>query len=191
MRLTVTAMVAALAMAGCSQGGNQQANRAADPGLPGGGSGGRTATPSGNGAQPTPLAGVTADPGAAVSNCLSAEDQTRRPEDMDPAERAEKIGCINAAMAAQINRQLPAKVDSVTTLNRVEADGMTITYHYTADVQASQLPPGAMDTVKAGARSNACGNPQMRQNLGYGAAYEYRWADKNGRALGELRIDRC
>jgi hypothetical protein len=195
MRYAMAAVVAAMMVAGCSQQGSQQQGKAdgvADQGLPGGvPTPGQPTTPAIPNTPAASLQNVATDPAAAVSGCLSSEDQARSPDQFSPEERAQKIGCINAAVAAQINRQLPTKVDPLTTLTHIDSAGTQLTYNYTVDIDGARLPPNAIDAVKSSARSTACANPQIRQTLSYGGVYAYRWSDKNGRVLGDLRIDAC
>lgn len=192
MRMTALALGAALLLCACSQQGDGGAggnDGVADPGLPGAGP--ARPVPIGGTPQPIGIPGVYGDPVTILRDCFSAEEQRRTPESLSAEERAAKISCINSRVAAQINPQLPARIDPVTMLTHVDSAGTTLTYIYRAEVDRSRLPPAAIEQVKTAARNNACTNPQMRQMLSYGGVYAYRWLDRTGRLLGELRIDGC
>jgi hypothetical protein len=128
---------------------------------------------------------------SAAGDCLSPSDQQRSAEDFTPDQRRQIVGCVNAAMARQVNTQLPKQIDAVTRLDRLSTEGPLLTYHYTVLRPASQLPPNAGSQLDTQTRRMACAQPQMRQTLEMGGAYAYRWVDNQGALIHEMRIDAC
>ncbi len=135
--------------------------------------------------------GIQANGLSAAGNCLSPSDMQRPPSDFSPEQRREIVGCMNAALAAQINPQLPRQIDELTRLDRIEATGPTITYHYTVLRSASSLPPNAGQQIEAGGRRLVCAQAAMRQTLQMGGAYAYRYVDNQGAMIHQFRVDAC
>ena len=135
--------------------------------------------------------GLQANGLSAAGDCLSTCDMQRPPTDFNPERRREIVGCLNSALAAQLNPQLPRQIDELTRLDRIEATGPTLTYHYTVSRSASSLPPNAGQQIESGGRRLACAQPAMRQTLQMGGAYAYRYVDNQGTLIHQYRIDAC
>jgi hypothetical protein len=144
-----------------------------------------------NSADPDNPLGLEQDPQRALETCVPPEDRAKRPEDIPTADRQEMIGCINAEMAEQLRPQLPVDVDQVTKLVDITSEGPMLTYHYRIAMKAADFGPEAIAQIDQQVRRTACGHPQMRQTIGLGGAYGYRWADSDGAPIHALRIDSC
>ena len=101
------------------------------------------------------------------------------------------VACLNAVAVRQIEGQLPRQIDSATRLDRITAEGVLLTYHYTITSPRNQLPPNADQLLGDMARRNVCAQQAMRQTLMLGGAYAYRWVDTNGGMIGQVRVDAC
>lgn len=110
---------------------------------------------------------------------------------MPKAEVARRLGCFTREAARQLNLQLPVKVDPVTTLEQVTAEGTTLIYRYSADVLRGQVAPEALEAAKAGVRAKVCQSQDMRDTIGIGGVYRYIWNDRAGERLGELVVASC
>ncbi|HYD13684.1 MAG TPA: hypothetical protein VEC11_12625 [Allosphingosinicella sp.] len=135
--------------------------------------------------------GIQANGLSAAGNCLSPSDMQRPPSAFPPEQRREIVACMNAALAAQINPQLPRQIDELTRLDRIVAEGPTVTYHYTVLRSASSLPPNAAQQIETGGRRLVCSQPAMRQTLQMGGAYGYRYVDNQGALIHAFRVDAC
>jgi hypothetical protein len=167
MRAIVVLGCAAMAAAGCSGG---KAGNEVDPDNP---------------------LGLKQDTQSAVAACISPEDQLKSPQEVSAAKRQEIIGCVNAHMAEQIRPQLPVDVDHVTQLVDITSEGPMLTYHYRVSMKAGDLRPGVVEEIESQVRRTACAQPQMRQTIGFGGAYGYRWDDREGERIHSVRIDSC
>lgn len=179
-RLLLTTGVALLAVTACSR-GEENASRNSPPGVELNQQTGVVTTKQ----------GIQANGLSAAGNCLSPADMQRPPSDFSPEQRREIVGCLNAALAAQINPQLPRQIDEITRLDRIEAAGPTVTYHYTVLRSASSLPANAGQQIETGGRRMVCSQAAMRQTLQMGGAYGYRYVDNQGALIHQFRVDAC
>lgn len=132
--------------------------------------------------------GIQANGMSAAGACLSPSDMQRSPADFSPDQRRQIVACMNAQLAAQINPQLPRQVDQITRLDRIEANGPTVTYHYTV---LQDLPANAAQTIEQMGRRLVCSQAAMRQTLQMGGAYAYRYMNSQGGLIHQFRIDAC
>lgn len=135
--------------------------------------------------------GLQVNAQSAAGDCLSPADQARPAAEFSPEQRRQIVGCVNAAMARQVNAQLPQQIDPLTRLDRISTDGPLLTYHYSILRPASELPPQIGPQLETQTRRMVCAQPQMRQTLGLGGSYAYRWVDNQGTLVHQLRIDAC
>jgi hypothetical protein len=136
-------------------------------------------------------AGLQVNAMSAVTNCISPADMNRPMADFSPAQRQQMVGCLNAATASQVNRQLPRQIDEITRLDRLSTEGAVLTYHYSILRPASSLPPHVGDQLAVATRRLTCANPQARQTLEFGGSYAFSWVDNQGVLIHEMRIDAC
>lgn len=101
------------------------------------------------------------------------------------------ITCATAVSAEEINRQLPLRVDELTVLNRVEAQGMNLTYFQTVAIALAQVTAETRQAVIESTRNNVCGAPDMALTIQRGGSYRYVWADQSGQLIAETRIASC
>ena len=115
-----------------------------------------------------------------------------RSQDSPSAEDIRRvITCATAVSAEEINRQLPLRVDELTVLTRVEAQGMNLTYFQTVAVPLAQVTPETRQAVIESTRRNVCGAPDMALTIQRGGSYRYVWADQSGQVIAETRIASC
>jgi hypothetical protein len=188
MWMVATAGTIALALAGCSKGdsaNNQQA-----------GNGSNTAQASG---LPTPpqrpgpngAANLQIDEQGVANACLPAEDQRRPIESFPVEQRRTIVSCLIGAAARSVSGQLPMRVNADLTLERVTAEGLTLTYFVTVAKRAAELPPNIGQQLETGARQSLCMRPETRQLIDLGGSYAYRWTDRNGVLIHEMQINTC
>ena len=134
---------------------------------------------------------VNIDTAQAVNACMSPAEQRRPLNQTTPAQRRRVIACVNAAAARQANAQLPAQVDEMTRLDRITAVGMVLTYHATITRAKAELPANAGQMLESSTRANVCAQPNMVQTMQMGGIYGYRWVDRNGVLIHQIRITGC
>jgi len=128
------------------------------------------------------------DSDAAIAPCVAGYDQTRDPT---PAEWKQIISCVFTNTAAQMDAQLPKKIDQITTLVSVSSSGPTFNYTYVLDVSMADVQQANIDSLEAATRENACTDPSMTQTMALGGSYFYRWVDRSGNQITTLRIEGC
>ncbi len=186
--------VIALAIAGCERQPRSGVNKMAEapppmsqPSMPSSTTPGTSSSPQ----VTTGPGGLRIDTQGLIQECLNPADVNRPLSEFTPEQRRALVVCGNRAAARQANAQMPLRVDALTTVTSIVAEDTTVIYNVRLDVDASTLPPGTAGRLEAGARSNACARPDMRQTMAMGGAYAYVWSDRTGRRILELRIDGC
>ena len=128
---------------------------------------------------------------AAVASACGGEVQHDAFVKLPKAEQVRKLSCFTREAAVRFNKTLPNKVDNVTTLERVEANGPTLTYYYTVNILKAELRPGALESFKPVVSKKVCDAADMRSIVSVGGSYRYVWADRVGEKIGELLVNAC
>ena len=103
-----------------------------------------------------------------------------------------KIEAELASAAAALVRQAPVQVDEMTTLVGATAEGATLTYHLVIAADRSHLDLRKARSILAStSRRKICGDPDTRQAIEGGAAFNYVFTDRKGRTIADVVIDRC
>lgn len=139
----------------------------------------------------SPQADFDTDTDAATSPCIEAHRDTLQSNSVTEAQWKEIIACVFANTAAQMDSQLPKKMDPITTLVSVSSNGPTFNYTYVLDVSMADVRQQNIESLQAATRKNACGDASMSQTIGLGGAYFYRWVDRSGTQITSMRIDAC
>lgn len=91
----------------------------------------------------------------------------------------------------QLERQLPMRVDDVTTLTGVRHEGTNIIYEMSIDRELApedlQSAPGQM---QASNQNTICTQPATQQLIRMGASLTHRYTDKAGHHF-ETRVTSC
>ncbi|NCP18914.1 MAG: hypothetical protein GW855_07130 [Erythrobacter sp.] len=128
---------------------------------------------------------------AATTGCIEPHRDAIESQSVGDAEWKQIITCVFANTAAQMDAQLPKKIDPITTLVSVSSNGATFNYTYVIDVATADFRQENIDSLEAAARQNACTDPSMTQTMELGGAYFYRWVDRTGTQITTLRIEGC
>ena len=96
-------------------------------------------------------------------------------------------------VSAQINTDLPTKVDDSTRLDNTTVDGETLQFNYTL------LPPLAdtldaetfMSRYEAGIQETICARGRLRRMLQKEFQIAYRYKRDDGTALGDIEVTRA
>lgn len=107
------------------------------------------------------------------------------------AERRLFIACVQRLASRQINMRTPVAIDSITTLQSTAVSGATLQYNYRLDVDAGQVPAEGRATIEGSTRANVCANADMVRMMTNGGSYRYVWADRAGRPIHQILIERC
>jgi hypothetical protein len=100
-------------------------------------------------------------------------------------ERAQEVA------AKELRKQLPLKVDSVTTLQSVLSFKKTIIYSYIIDIDFDQID--SSDFIREVSKHviyNACSTKEMKEMIYLGGSYRYSYMSKDGFKIGELSVER-
>ncbi len=135
--------------------------------------------------------GITTDNEAATGPCIESNRQAIESDTVTDAQWKEIISCVFTNTAAQMDAQLPKKIDPITTLVSVSSNGPTFNYTYVLDVSMADVQQQNIDSLEAATRQNACTDPAMTQTIGLGGSYFYRWVDRSGTQITSMRIDAC
>lgn len=144
-----------------------------------------TGTGAGAAAQEEP---ATEDMQAAVAGCVPRDGHVGRPS---PAERSAMLTCLARESARAISGQLPLRIDEITTLRSVAADGPELTYLNDVEVDAAGLSADQNEDLIETTRAYVCGQPLMRAAVSAGSSYRYIWFDRTGAEFNRLTIERC
>ncbi|WP_313472736.1 hypothetical protein [Brevundimonas sp.] len=84
---------------------------------------------------------------------------------------AEIPGALAQAAADAV---VPQQIDPTTTLVRVEADGMTLIYHY--ELQELGVTKESLDSLFSTTNlPGICGEPDMVSTMRHGVTFRYEW----------------
>jgi hypothetical protein len=121
------------------------------------------------------------------------ETQTPTSARADQAEGSDPVARDLAQLADELTNRAPEKLDSVTTLVGVSAEGRTLTYHF----EISQRD-GTDDQVRSFARENAvaqaCDNPDLYEGMkehGLVYRYSYKMPDTDLPVVVAATYDEC
>ncbi|TFI56634.1 hypothetical protein E2493_19170 [Sphingomonas parva] len=128
---------------------------------------------------------------AAVASACGGDVSSDEAAKMPRAAIAAKLSCFTREAAKRFNTQLPQKVDEVTVLERVSAEGTRLTYHYTVDLLVADLPAGTSEAMQTGVRANVCKADDMRATMALGGSYRYVWIDRNRKPITEAVVSGC
>jgi len=173
---------ALLALGACSGGAENKAaaqNKAAAP----------PADQVANAAQegrPIPL-----DERRLLETCLPANERQLTIDQLSPARRASLNRCYNEETVRQLTPQLPLRIDPVTEVVQVGAEGQDLVYRYRIARRLAGAPPGLAERLEADTRRHACAGEDVRNVIALGGAQVYRWVDSDDALIREVRIDAC
>jgi hypothetical protein len=109
----------------------------------------------------------------------------------DPEARA-KIETVDDALALlvpEIRKNLPMKVDEITTWLAIQAAGPAVLYTYRIDLPKQEVEALA-DNLKNVTTQNACKNKTWRMFLDAGARQRHLYVDQSGLHAAQFDIDR-
>lgn len=144
---------------------------------------------TGAAAQDGPTA--TDDLQVVVASCAPQGPRTRPAEGLSPAARTAMLSCLARESARVLNAQLPLRIDEITTLRSVAADGPELTYLNDVEVDAAGLTAAQSAALIETTRNYVCSQPLMRAAVTAGASYRYIWLDRSGAEFNRMTIERC
>lgn len=106
-------------------------------------------------------------------------------------ERDRILGCVLAQAAIETSKDLPKKTDDITTLERIDAKGTTLSYYYSIALLRSEVPATALAGLTDDVRGKVCATAPMQQTISWGGSYHYVWKDKAGETMTELTVASC
>lgn len=142
-----------------------------------------------NAPQPGPR--VPIDEQRLLETCLPANERALTIEQLAPARRASLNRCYNEETVRQLTPQLPIRVDRVTEVVGVSAEGAALVYRYRIGRRLADMPGRLVDGLDANTRRHACAGEDVRNIIALGGAQVYQWVDQDGAPIREVRVDAC
>lgn len=102
---------------------------------------------------------------------------------------ADFVADAQSHAAKVFRKQLPMKIDEVTTLLTVASAGRTGVYSYRMDLFENELPLDWRQKQTSLMRHNVCSQPIMSKLMKQGASYAYQYVDKSGKFLVYIKIE--
>jgi hypothetical protein len=91
---------------------------------------------------------------------------------------------------AELQKQMPIKVDEVTTLTSVVFADSVLTFTYTLDATLDKIDVDQFLQVKAHIREITCKQEDAIMFFRYGGGTQrFSWYDRNGKLIGKLDVD--
>jgi hypothetical protein len=176
--IALGAAAAALGACGGSGGNSQVAQNGAE-------------APAGNRATTAESGSIAINEQGLLDACVPANERERTIDQLTPARRAVLNRCYNEETVRQLTPRLPIRIDSRTEVDQVSAEGQALVYRYRIALGLAELRPGLADRLEADTRRHACTGEDVRNIVALGGAQVYRWVDRDGALIREVRIDSC
>jgi hypothetical protein len=93
--------------------------------------------------------------------------------------------------AKHLRKQLPLKVDEITTMQNVVSVGKNLTYFYTMDRKKSD--PSLSQFIRKMTPNiikNVCGQKDMALSIKYGGSFTYSYMGSDGLSIGSIKISK-
>ena len=113
------------------------------------------------------------------------------PAALSPAARTAILSCVARKSARLISSQLPLRIDEITTLRSVAANGPQLASSSDVEVDAAGLTEAESAALVETTRDYVCGQPAMRAAVSVGSSYRYIWFDRTGAEFNRMTIERC
>jgi hypothetical protein len=117
----------------------------------------------------------------------------QKPKQQPPESNFEKMGKIvalaQAAAANLMSKQLPVRIDDVTTVQSVVSVDKTIIYRYSVALNFNDIDRDAMmKKVRTTTTHNVCNQEKMVSAMKYGGSYRYIYVAEDGRMIGDIKL---
>lgn len=115
-----------------------------------------------------------------------------RAEDL-PKPSPAQLSRLMLLTAEEISKQLPKKVDEVTTLLSVLATPRGLLYNFRADISKDEVEPSAVAQFRRNQIEAHCEEPTSLKFLKLGAEYTKVYVDRTGRYMFtvEVKLSDC
>lgn len=91
--------------------------------------------------------------------------------------------------ATELSKQLPKRLDKVTTLTAVMSVEGTLIYSYRLDFNKDKIDTRQfLGAKKTRLTDNVCNTPSMRVTLRAGGTFAYQYMDETNRRIGEVEV---
>lgn len=111
--------------------------------------------------------------------------------DMPAAERQAAMACSMRALAVELSRSVPIRLNEITTVVRVTSSGGQITYHNRVDADPDLFTDSYWNPVKADIARNTCTERASSNIIAFGGSFRWLWIDRDGNTMTELVVDHC
>jgi hypothetical protein len=94
--------------------------------------------------------------------------------------------------AREASTKLPVRLDELTVLARIVADGTVLRYRYKVSLNAEEIDRPVFErNMRSRLRQQSCSDPSMTRYIGEGASLVFNYSDARGRDLGSVVVDSC
>jgi len=172
---------AALALGACDRGPGNEAGAARS----------EAKAPPVNAAADAARPGPVIDEQRLLDACVPADERQLTIQQLPRARRASLNRCYNEETVRQLTPRLPIRVDRMTEIVLVSAEGQNLVYRYRVAQPVADMPAGTPERLDAQTRRHACGGEDVRNIIALGGAQVFRWTDRDGATIREVRVDSC
>jgi hypothetical protein len=92
------------------------------------------------------------------------------------------------AAAQELRKQLPMRIDDLTTLERVMSAGTALIYQYRVEFTGNEVDVAWHQEMKKTLAANVCEQADMKFALDNGAKYEYSYFGSDGLMIADFVI---
>ena len=101
-----------------------------------------------------------------------------------------KVEAAQAYAAEEMRKQLPMRIDEVTTLQSVLSMGKSLIYNYRIELIKDDINNNFLQKQTGLLRQNVCGQKAMAKVIKLGRSYRYLYMSKDGLSLGSIEISK-
>ena len=101
---------------------------------------------------------------------------------------ADQVSDFQFAAAKELRKQLPMKVDEMTTLVTAASAGRTVIYSFRVEIEKERIPSDFIGNQEANLKNNLCAHPTMRKMMKKGASYSYLYTDFRGKFIADIKV---
>lgn len=126
-----------------------------------------------------------------VEACVPPDRRAGPVDAPSAAARSAMLSCLARESARLLSGQLPYRVDDITTVRSVAADGPQLTYLNDVEIDAAQVTTAESEALIETTRDYVCSQPVMRAAVSAGSSYRYIWFDRTGAEFNRMTIEGC
>lgn len=160
-------------------------------GCSGGGGGNGSTNETARRAPRDPPPGGPLNPQLILETCVPPAERATPARDLAPERRVAIRDCVHAETARQYAPHLPMRLSPRTVMEEARVEGPGLFFSYRTSERLADLRPDVGQGLETETRALACASPAFQEILVMGGMQTYRWIDRDGTLIREVRVDRC